>query len=280
LNIAKLIAWDRPIIVGILNLTPDSFSDGGVHTHVDMAVGHAQRMIDEGADIIDVGGESTRPGAARVPADEQIQRVVPVLKKLRTILPAQRFISIDTTRSDVAAAALDAGADLVNDVSAGRDDPNMFNLLAEGKTPMVLMHMRGQPEDMQQDPQYDNVVTEVRDFLIERATIAEATGIARDQILLDPGIGFGKTKLHNLQLLAGLETLVGTGYPVLLSASRKRFMGNICQETEPRELLGATCATTALGVAAGVRFFRVHDVKENRQAADTAWAILSAEKNR
>ncbi len=259
--------------MGILNLTPDSFSDGGTFGGMDAALAHAQRMIAEGADIIDVGGESTRPGARRVSAAEQIGRVIPVIKRLRAILSEQQLISIDTTLAEVAAAALDAGVDLVNDVSAACDDPNMFALLAERNAPIVLMHMRGQPADMQQDPQYQDVVTEVRDILIERAAAAEAAGIARDQIVLDPGIGFGKTKQHNLQLLAGLETLVKTGYPVLLGTSRKRFMGNICQETEPRELVGATCATTALGAAAGVRFFRVHDVKANRQAADTAWAI-------
>jgi dihydropteroate synthase len=185
-------------------------------------------------------------------------------------------ISIDTTLTEVAAAAVDAGANIVNDVSAGRDDPAMFTFVAQQRAPIVLMHMQGSPKTMQADPRYDDVVAEVRSFLTERAKIAIAAGVDAGQIAIDPGIGFGKTREHNLSLLAGIGELVATGFPVLLGASRKRFMGSLCYEREPANLESATCATTALGVLAGARCFRVHDVKANRQAADVAMAIRDA----
>ncbi|MFH0352110.1 MAG: dihydropteroate synthase [Chromatiales bacterium] len=263
---------ERPVIVGILNLTPDSFSDGGAYADADSAVLHACRIAAEGADIIDVGGESTRPGAAPVAAAEQIRRTGEVIRRLRQALPDQVAISIDTTLVEVAAAALETGATIINDISAGRDDPGMFALAAERKVALVLMHMQGTSITMQTDPHYQDVVGEVRAFLIERASLAETAGVERERIIIDPGIGFGKTKDHNLALLADLGAFAATGYAVLLGASRKRFMGGA--EQTPRELVGATCATTALGVAAGVRYFRVHDVKANRQAADVAWAIM------
>jgi dihydropteroate synthase len=259
--------------MGILNLTPDSFSDGGCFIDEALAVGHAVRMVEEGADIIDVGGESTRPGSARVDAAEQIRRVCGVIRRLREVLPGHIIISIDTLLAEVADAALDAGATLINDVSAGSWDPGMFPLAARRGADIVLMHMRERPETMQENPSYGDVVAEVRDYLLQRAVLAQAAGIARERILIDPGIGFGKTKEHNLQLLAHLNRFVATGYAVLLGASRKRFMGSICAETEPRKLVGATCATTVLGVMAGVRVFRVHDVCENRQAVDVSWAV-------
>ena len=276
---------DRPRSMGSLNATPDSFSDGGRWLDVDAAVGHGRAMAGEGADVIDVGGESTRPGSQRVAAGEQRRRVVPVIRALQAALAA-RFpavaISSDTTLAEVAAAALDAGATLLNDVSAGRDDPGMLALAAQRNAAIILMHMRGQPATMQDDPRYDDVVNEVRDFLLKRAAAAQQAGVARTQIMLDPGIGFGKTREHNLTLLARLDRFVETGYPVLLGTSRKRFMGSLCtsadgQPSTPAELVGATCATTALGVAAGVALFRVHDVKPNRQAADVAWALRSAD---
>lgn len=269
----KLLKSNRPLIMGILNRTPDSFSDGGLYQDEAQALAHALKMGEEGADIIDVGGESTRPGSRRIEAGEQIRRVVPIIKRLRGSLPAAIPISIDTTRAEVAATALAAGASILNDISAGRDDPAMFKLAAQTGVPIILMHMQATPETMQINPAYGDVVAEVKSFLLKRAEAAQAAGIRREQVFIDPGIGFGKTNEHNLALMANLKQFVDTGYPVLLGTSRKRFMGAICAQTEPKEFLGATCATTALGVMAGVRIFRVHDIKTNRQAADVAWAI-------
>ena len=269
----------RPQLMGILNVTPDSFSDGGRHFEPAAAVAQGLRMAAEGADIIDIGGESTRPGAARVNSADQLQRVMPVLRELSRQLPAGCRLSIDTTLAEVAAAALAAGASIINDVSAGRDDPALFGLVRNSGADLVLMHMQGTPLSMQTAPHYEDVVREVREFLLDRAAVAVAAGVPRDRIAIDPGIGFGKTKLHNLQLLAGLESLVKTGYPVLLGASRKRFMGSICNVAEFNELVGATCATTALGVLAGVRLFRVHDIRDNRQALDVAWALREQMQN-
>ncbi len=269
----------RPMIMGILNVTPDSFSDGGRYTAVAAAVAQGVRMAAAGAEIIDVGGESTRPGAERVAAAEQIRRVLPVIEALRAELPEGCFISIDTTLAPVAEAALDAGADFVNDVSAGRDDPALLDLMARRGVAIVLMHMQGTPKTMQNDPRYQDVVTEVRDFLLRRAEAARQAGIPREAIVLDPGIGFGKRRSDNLALMAHLDTLTATGYPILLGTSRKRFMGAVLEVSEPTELVSATVATTALGVMAGVRIFRVHDVKENHQAMTVAWAIRQARRD-
>ncbi|MGY6215485.1 dihydropteroate synthase [Methylolobus aquaticus] len=275
----RLCLASRPLIMGILNVTPDSFSDGGLFLDPEVATQEALRMVAEGADLIDVGGESTRPGADPVDAEEQIRRVVPTLQRLRTVLPDGFSISIDTTRGAVAEAALAAGADLVNDVSAGRDDPAMFERVADRGVPIVLMHMQGTPKTMQDRPYYDNVVDEVIAFLLERADLAMRAGISHDRIWLDPGIGFGKRKDDNLALIAHLDRLVATGYPVLLGASRKRFMGAVCGEQRPNGLTAATVATTALGVMSGVRMFRVHDVRQNRQAADVAAAIRTVRES-
>lgn len=269
--------WNRPdaapSIMGIINVTPDSFSDGGRYRDVSQALGLARRMIDGGADILDVGGESTRPGARPVPVDEQVARVVPVVRALRRHLGDNPVISVDTTRSEVAERALGAGANMINDVSAGRDSPGMFRLAAAHAVPLVIMHMQGRPETMQTAPHYDDVLDEVEGFLRERMRAALDAGVATHHIILDPGIGFGKRSSDNLALLAGLHRLVAIGPPVLLGASRKRFMGRLCGTVDPVDLLGATCATTAIGATAGVRLFRVHDVKENRQAANVAWAL-------
>ncbi len=267
----------RPRIAGILNLTPDSFSDGGQFPDTSVAIEHALRMVEEGADVIDVGGESTRPGSRPVSAAEQARRVLRVIEGLRTRLPPHVPISIDTTRADVAEAALAAGAALINDVSAGRHDGHMFEVAAAGGVPLILVHMQGTPATMQHDPRYEDVVLEVRAFLLARARAAEAAGIAPENLIIDPGIGFGKTREHNLSLLARLGCLVDTGYAVMLGASRKRFMGSVCAVEEPSRLVGATCATTALGVRAGVGWFRVHDVQPNRQAADVAYAVAHAD---
>lgn len=259
--------------MGILNLTSDSFSDGGQFTEPDTAIKHALTMVQEGADIIDIGGESTRPDANRVGADEQKARVIDIIVELKDKLPEHVPISIDTTLSSVAEAALDVGAAIINDVSAGSEDPDMISLAADRQCPYILTHMRGEPQTMQDNPVYTDVVEEVRTFLLERAELVRSRGVDKDNIIIDPGIGFGKTKEHNLQIMANLDRFVDTGYAVLLGASRKRFMGSICAVSEYKELVGATCATTAMGVIAGVSIFRVHDVRANRQAADVAFEI-------
>jgi dihydropteroate synthase len=269
----SLLDFSKPLIMGILNITPDSFSDGGQFLSTEHAVAHAMAMVEQGADIIDVGGESTRPGAKRVGVVEQTKRVIPVIQSVRAQLPSRVQISIDTTSSEVATAALDAGAGIINDVSAGRDDPGMFRLAAFSKAPIVLMHMKGTPETMQQNPSYRDVVSEVVEFLRGRADAALQAGVSKEAIILDPGIGFGKNRNHNLSLLGNLACLVDIGYPLLLGTSRKRFMGSLSRVQQPRNLMPATCGTTALGVMVGVAIFRVHDVMENRQAADVAWAI-------
>ncbi len=265
--------------MGVLNTTPDSFSDGGAYLDPAAATVRAAAMLDQGADIIDIGGESTRPGAARITADEQIARTQPVVAAVRRLIDERNLhaaISIDTTLAPVAQAALDAGADIINDISAGRDDPAIFSLAARKGVPIILMHMLGEPATMQQNPTYADVLAEVRDFLLQRAQTAQEAGIPESQIVLDPGIGFGKTLEHNLTLLANLHTLVDTGYPILLGASRKRFLrtiGQLGDTPDPRALAVATSATTVVGVQAGVRLFRVHDVAENRLAAQVAYAI-------
>lgn len=264
-----------PLIMGILNVTPDSFSDGGKYTNIDAAINQGKRMIDEGADIIDIGGESTRPGSERVSVDEQIDRVVHIIKAISETIPEYVQISIDTTRSKVAEAALTAGAHIVNDVSGGNDDPEIINLCVDKSCPYIIMHMQGSPETMQNNPSYNDVVVDIKTFLESRVNDCINAGMAQNNIVIDPGIGFGKTREHNLMLLKNLKVFVDTGFFVLLGTSRKRFMGNICTVNEPSELIGATAATTALGVQAGVKIFRVHDVKPNRQAADVAWTILN-----
>ncbi|MGZ8193903.1 MAG: dihydropteroate synthase [Methylobacter sp.] len=263
----------KPLIMGILNMTPDSFSDGGKYTDINAALQQVKRMLAEGADIIDIGGESTRPGSDSVTAADQQERVIPVIKAIRQQLKSNILISIDTTSSAVAEAALAAGANIINDVSAGRNDEALLVLAALTDAPIILMHSQGSPKTMQDNPYYDDVVREVMDSLIKQSQSAIKAGIKKSNILLDPGIGFGKRKQHNLDLLAHLDRFVASGFPVLLGASRKRFMGTLCEVSEPSELVTATAVTTALGVMAGVQVFRVHDVLENRQAADLAWAI-------
>jgi dihydropteroate synthase len=263
----------KPLIMGILNVTPDSFSDGGKYSGLYDALQQVERMLEEGADIIDIGGESTRPGSNSVSATEQIQRVIPVITAIRQKLKSTILISIDTTSSAVAKAALEVGANIVNDVSAGRDDPAILTLAAQTRAPIILMHSRGAPKTMQDNPHYEDVVCEVIGALKQRIDAALKAGIKKENIALDPGIGFGKRKQDNLDLLAHLDAIVALGFPVLLGASRKRFMGTLCNVSEPSELVTATAVTTALGVMAGVQVFRVHDVKENRQAADVTWAI-------
>ncbi len=268
----------KPLLMGILNVTPDSFSDGGLHRDLKTALARAHEMVEQGVDIIDVGGESTRPGAGRVSAQEQLERVIPIIRHLQQELPGDVPVSIDTTSTIVAGAALEHGATIVNDISAGRDDPDMFSLVAGAGAPYILMHMQGTPGTMQDRPHYTDVVAEIKSFLLERAAAAREAGIREKNLVIDPGIGFGKSKQDNLDIIANLNSFTETDYPVLLGASRKRFMGSICAIESYSELVGATCATTALGVFAGVRIFRVHDVKENRQALDVAWALHNRQR--
>ena len=265
--------FNKPLIMGILNVTPDSFSDGGKYTGINDALKQVKRMLNEGVDIIDIGGESTRPGADSVAARDQQKRVIPVITAIRQQLRSTVLISIDTTSSAVAKAALAAGANIINDVSAGQDDKAILALAAQTDVPIILMHSQGTPKTMQDKPYYDDVVLEVIHSLKKRTDAALKAGIKKENIAIDPGIGFGKRKQDNLDILAHLDTLVALEFPVLLGTSRKRFMGTLCDVSEPSELVTATAVTTALGVMAGVRIFRVHDVKENRQAADVAWAI-------
>jgi dihydropteroate synthase len=266
---------NKPQIMGILNVTPDSFSDGGQFDSLDAAVEQGKRMINEGADIIDIGGESTRPGSKRISSEEQIERVAHIIKAISETKPKNVQISIDTTRSDVAEAALNLGAEIVNDTSGGNDDAEIIQLCDDRKCSYIIMHIQGTPETMQNNPTYNNVVSEILFFLETKAEECIKAGVNEDRIIIDPGIGFGKTSIHNLTLLNNLNVFVNSGYSVLLGASRKQFMGNICNVDTPSELIGATTATTVIGVQAGVKIFRVHDVKENRQAADTVWAILN-----
>ena len=260
--------------MGILNITPDSFSDGGDFLDPQIAVNHGMQMVAEGADIIDVGGESTRPGAERIPAREQLNRVLPVIEGLRSQVPGHILISVDTTLADVASAAVDAGAGVLNDISAAGEDQGILALAAERGLPVILMHMQGTPLSMQDNPEYGDVVGEIRDYLLQRAALAASAGVSEDNIILDPGFGFGKTPIHNMQLLANLHRLADTGYPVMIGTSRKSFLAAMTRVTDRKQLVGATCATTVMGVQAGVKLFRVHDVLANRQAADMAWEAI------
>ena len=269
----------RPLVMGVLNVTPDSFSDGGRFADPRAAVEHAVAMATEGADLIDVGGESTRPGSLPVPAAEQIGRVVPVLRAVRERLP-DVTLSIDTTRSEVAAAALDAGAHVVNDVSAGRDDPEMFRLVADRQAPLVLTHMQGTPAMMQVRPEYQHVLAEVGTFLRERVEAAVSRGVKRNRILVDPGIGFGKTVEHNLTLLRELRHLRGLGRPLVIGTSRKGFIGRVLGDAagsspdSPARLFG-TAATVAWAVANGAAVVRVHDVEPMAQVVHMVRSIMN-----
>jgi dihydropteroate synthase len=262
-----------PVIVGILNVTPDSFSDGGQFFDPEAAAEHAAAMIDEGAGIIDVGGESTRPGSDPVSQEEEVGRVVPVVRRILAARP-EALISVDTYRSEVAAAALEAGARLVNDVTALRGDPRMASVAADARCPVILMHMQGEPKTMQREPHYKDVVSEVTDFLESRAEHAVRAGVRPENIIVDPGIGFGKNLEHNLALLRNLDAIGSLGFPVLIGASRKTFIGTITGVKEASERVFGTVATTVLAYEKGATFFRVHDVRANREALATAEAVL------
>jgi dihydropteroate synthase len=263
----------RAVVMGILNVTPDSFSDGGAFLHPERAVARARAMLAEGADLIDVGAESTRPGSDRVGPAEQIAR-------LRDVLPAVvamgTIVSIDTTCSQVAAFALDRGASVINDISAGRDDGGMFALAARRGSAMVLMHMAGNPKTMQDDPHYDDVVAEVRAFLAERLESASAAGVPTERLIVDPGLGFGKRTEHNVALLAGLAELATLGRPVLVGASRKRFIDQVSGAPDPADRLGGSLAACLAARMRGATIFRVHDVAATVQALKVAAAVDNA----
>lgn len=266
---------DKTYVMGILNVTPDSFSDGGTHMTVDQAVKHAWRLVEEGADIIDIGGESTRPGSASTPLTDEIERVVPVIEALGEDFPVP--ISVDTYKSEVAQAALAAGAHMINDISALSMDPHLGGIVAEAKVPIVLMHMKGRPRDMQDNPEYEQVVSEVAEYLRKAIHRAEEYGICRENVLIDPGIGFGKTCAHNLELLRRLEELRSLGCPILLGTSRKAFIGKTLGLPVEDRVEG-TAATVALAVAAGVDIVRVHDVKYMARVARMSDAIVRGGK--
>jgi dihydropteroate synthase len=270
---ARLFEGPGPFLMGIVNATPDSFSDGGLHLDPDAAVARALRLAEEGADLVDLGGESTRPGAPAVPAEEEIRRVVPVIERLR----ARGFplpISVDTWKGEVARAALSAGADLVNDVT-GLADPDLGRAVAEAQAPVVLMHMRGTPADMQSRAVYADVAGEVAAELRAALSRADAAGIARDRIVLDPGIGFAKTAEQSVELLARIGELRALGRPLLVGPSRKSFIGKLTGAPVEDRLPGTLAAVVAC-VLAGVELLRVHDVAPCRQAARLAAAIRDA----
>jgi dihydropteroate synthase len=263
------------LIMGVVNVTPDSFSDGGRFLDADAAVEHGLRLAGEGADILDIGGESTRPGAEPVGADEELRRVVPVIERLAR--NGQVRLSIDTTKAGVARAALEAGATLVNDVSALRFDPEMAALVAETGAGCCLMHMLGEPRTMQENPRYEDVVSEVKAFLEERLAFAVGEGVDEDRVWLDPGIGFGKTVEHNLELLRRLDEIVAIGRPVVVGTSRKSFLGKLAGGRGEGERLPGTIATNVLALERGASVFRVHDVAPNADALAVATATVRAD---
>ncbi len=268
----RTIALDRPLVMGIVNVTPDSFSDGGQFLQADHAVGHALKMIEEGADLIDIGGESSRPGADSVPIEDELQRVVPVVEQLRsqTDIP----ISVDTYKAEVADASLKAGADIINDISALRMDPEMVRVLAQSGAPVILMHMLGTPATMQQSPHYSDCVEEVSAFFVQRIAFAVQHGIARERIIVDPGIGFGKRLEDNLDLLGALHRFTQFGLPLLVGASRKSFISRVTgAQSSPTERLGGSIAAAVVARQRGANILRVHDVAATIEAIKVAEAI-------
>ena len=269
------LSFDRPLIMSIINLTPDSFSDGGRFSGPEEAVRAALAEEADGADLFDLGAESTRPGSEEVSADEEWARLAPVLKSLRA--QSGRPISIDTYKASVAEKALEAGAAVINDIYAGRKEPRILEVAAEHRAPIILMHMKGEPRTMQVDPHYDDVVAEVHDFLLERAQAAEAAGVPREMIWLDPGIGFGKNQRHNLTIIKHYERVMPRGYRKIMALSRKAFLGRIMNGAPPLERDGLTAAADAISILKGAEIIRVHRAAPNRAAAALAQAIMDAE---
>lgn len=271
---SQALDLSRGVLMGVINATPDSFSDGGRLLDPGVAVDAGLSMVKEGAEIIDIGGESTRPGAGSVTASEEIGRVLPIVEGL---VRSGVTVSIDTSKPEVAAAAVSAGAQIVNDVT-GVVDPAMIDLVAESGVGVIAMHMKGTPRSMQADPHYDDVVGEVRSYLSGRLDDLIAYGVLRESIAIDPGIGFGKTLQHNLSLINRLEELAGLGAPLVLGASRKSFLGTLTGIDKPADRDGATAVTTAVGFERGARVFRVHEVVDSRVALSVAGAIVADEQ--
>jgi dihydropteroate synthase len=267
----RVVALDRPLIMGVLNVTPDSFSDGGLHFDTSAAIQRALQMVEEGADLIDVGGESSRPGAEPIGEGEELRRVMPVLEAVCGRIPVP--VSVDTTKATVAHRALSAGASMINDISALRFDPRMASVVAEFGAAVVLMHMQGTPKTMQVAPYYEDVVGDVRGFFMERLKAATAAGISDDRIVLDPGIGFGKRWEDNLALLAHVDMLTALGRPVLIGVSRKGFIGQVLDRPVSHRLMG-TAAACAMAILGGARIIRVHDVGAMRDLVLMLQAIL------
>jgi len=257
--------------MGILNVTPDSFSDGGVHFDKAAAIDSAFQMIEDGADVIDIGGESTRPGADPVPLDEELRRVIPVIEALSSKVNIP--LSIDTYKAEVARNALAAGASIVNDISGLRFDPDMPEVVADHEVPVVVMHIKGTPRDMQVDPVYDALIPEIMGYLRESIELAEKAGVNRDMIIIDPGIGFGKTFSHNLEIINNLDRFTTLGTPLLVGPSRKAFIGRILGDAPAGERVEGTAAAVAVSIMKGADIVRVHDVKEMAKAAKVADAI-------
>ena len=268
----RILRLDLPRVMGIVNVTPDSFSDGGAHDDVDAAVAHGMQLVEEGADILDIGGESTRPGADEVPLEEELRRVIPVIERL--VAQVAVPISIDTSKPEVMRAAVSAGAGMINDVYALRRG-GALDAAASLRVPVVLMHMQGEPRSMQDAPVYDDVVAEVHRFLAERIFVAEMAGIDKKRIVVDPGFGFGKTTQHNLQLLAQLQRFTELGVPVLAGLSRKKTIGELTGRTEPRERTAGSVAAHLIAAQRGAMLLRVHDVAATVDALKV-WNALAA----
>ncbi|WP_251476380.1 dihydropteroate synthase [Stenotrophomonas lactitubi] len=268
----RILRLDRARVMGIVNVTPDSFSDGGAHDTTEAAVAHGLKLVEEGADLLDIGGESTRPGAAPVLIDEELRRVVPVIEQLaaRTAVP----ISIDTFKPEVMRAAVAAGAGMINDIFGLRQE-GALEAAADTGVPVVLMHMQGEPGHMQADPQYDDVVTEVHGFLVQRLFAAEMAGIAKKNLLIDLGFGFGKTTAHNITLLARSERFLELGVPMLAGLSRKRSLGELTGRESPEERVAASVAAHLIAVQRGARIVRVHDVAATVDALKV-WQVVDA----
>jgi dihydropteroate synthase len=261
----------KTYIMGILNVTPDSFADGGLYFDKSAAIERVYRMVEEGADIIDIGGESTRPGSEPISIEEELKRTVPVIEAIAGKIKVP--ISIDTYKSEVAKAALDAGASIVNDISGLRIDPGMPEVVSEYKVPVVIMHIRGKPKDMQQDPVYEALIPEIMDYFRMGMKIATQTGTSEDKIIIDPGIGFGKTSEHNLEIINNLREFTPFEKPILVGLSRKAFIGKILGDASPTERLEGTAAAVSISIINGANIVRVHDVKEMVKVAKVADAV-------
>ncbi|TNH99290.1 dihydropteroate synthase [Aeromonas sobria] len=267
------LSLDRPHVMGILNVTPDSFSDGGNFNQIERAMAHARQMVSDGATLIDIGGESTRPGAPDVSEQEELDRVIPVIKRIAAELEV--MISLDTSKAEVMREGCQAGAHLINDVRA-LQEPGALQTAAEAAVPVCLMHMQGQPRTMQVEPHYDDLLEEVRGFFDERITACMAAGIAREQLLLDPGYGFGKTLAHNYQLLAAQKELLDYGLPLLVGMSRKSMIGNLLGRPVDERLAGSL-ACALIGMQHGARIIRVHDVRETMDALRVGWQVMTGQ---